>query len=185
MLRLPGDPLRRRSRAHGARDRRHRGRARGPARRAGAAGQAAGGPAAAHAHHLRHRDDAPGRLVLGHRELLAAHRRPRRRARHRTLPARLLPRGLPAGHRRVARHGAADRRDVRGRHVAQARRWSTTASGCRARWTTGRCKWEEFLERIGQTVYLSATPGAYELAAAEGVVEQIIRPTGLVDPRSW
>jgi excinuclease ABC subunit B len=43
-------------------------------------------------------------------------------------------------------------------------------------------KWEEFLERIGQTVYLSATPGPYELARASGVVEQIIRPTGLVDP---
>ncbi|MBL8928796.1 MAG: excinuclease ABC subunit UvrB [Kineosporiaceae bacterium] len=44
-------------------------------------------------------------------------------------------------------------------------------------------KWEEFLDRIGQTVYLSATPGDYELARATGVVEQIIRPTGLVDPR--
>ncbi len=44
-------------------------------------------------------------------------------------------------------------------------------------------KWEEFLERIGQTVYLSATPGAYELAKADGVVEQIIRPTGLIDPQ--
>ena len=43
-------------------------------------------------------------------------------------------------------------------------------------------KWEEFLERIGQTVYLSATPGDYELAKSSGVVEQIIRPTGLVDP---
>jgi len=43
-------------------------------------------------------------------------------------------------------------------------------------------KWEEFLERIGQTVYLSATPGAYEMAKSDGVVEQIIRPTGLVDP---
>ena len=43
-------------------------------------------------------------------------------------------------------------------------------------------RWEEFLERIGQTVYLSATPGAYELAQGDGVVEQIIRPTGLVDP---
>ena len=43
-------------------------------------------------------------------------------------------------------------------------------------------KWEEFLERIGQTVYLSATPGQYELAKAGGVVEQIIRPTGLIDP---
>ncbi len=44
-------------------------------------------------------------------------------------------------------------------------------------------KWEEFLERIGQTVYLSATPGDYELAKGDGVVEQIIRPTGLIDPR--
>ncbi|MFC0580936.1 excinuclease ABC subunit UvrB [Micrococcoides hystricis] len=43
-------------------------------------------------------------------------------------------------------------------------------------------KWDEFLERIGQTVYLSATPGKYELGQADGVVEQIIRPTGLVDP---
>ena len=44
-------------------------------------------------------------------------------------------------------------------------------------------KWEEFLERIGQTVYLSATPGPYELGRATGApVEQIIRPTGLVDP---
>jgi excinuclease ABC subunit B len=43
-------------------------------------------------------------------------------------------------------------------------------------------RWEEFVERIGQTVYLSATPGPYELGRGNGVVEQIIRPTGLVDP---
>ena len=43
-------------------------------------------------------------------------------------------------------------------------------------------RWEEFLERIGQTVYLSATPGPYETGKSDGVVEQIIRPTGLVDP---
>jgi excinuclease ABC subunit B len=43
-------------------------------------------------------------------------------------------------------------------------------------------RWEEFVERIGQTVYLSATPGSYELSRGNGVVEQIIRPTGLVDP---
>ncbi|MDO5710765.1 MAG: excinuclease ABC subunit UvrB [Micrococcales bacterium] len=43
-------------------------------------------------------------------------------------------------------------------------------------------KWEEFLERIGQTVYLSATPGDYEMSKSVGVVEQIIRPTGLIDP---
>ncbi len=45
-------------------------------------------------------------------------------------------------------------------------------------------KWEEFTERIGQTVYLSATPGPYELQQVAGdVVEQVIRPTGLVDPQ--
>ncbi len=43
-------------------------------------------------------------------------------------------------------------------------------------------RWEEFLTRVGQTVYLSATPGPYELAKGDGVVEQIIRPTGLIDP---
>jgi excinuclease ABC subunit B len=48
-------------------------------------------------------------------------------------------------------------------------------------------KWEEFLDRIGQTIYLSATPGDYELDKVGGstppqVVEQIIRPTGLIDP---
>ncbi|AOS46619.1 excinuclease ABC subunit UvrB [Pauljensenia hongkongensis] len=43
-------------------------------------------------------------------------------------------------------------------------------------------KWDEFTARIGQTVYLSATPGPYELDRSDGVVEQIIRPTGLVDP---
>jgi len=44
-------------------------------------------------------------------------------------------------------------------------------------------RWEEFLDRIGQTVFLSATPGNYELSRGSGVVEQIIRPTGLVDPQ--
>lgn len=44
--------------------------------------------------------------------------------------------------------------------------------------------WEEFEARVGQTVYLSATPGDYEMAAAGGeFVEQVIRPTGLLDPK--
>jgi excinuclease ABC subunit B len=44
--------------------------------------------------------------------------------------------------------------------------------------------WDEFVERIGQTIYLSATPGRYELQRVGGdVVEQVIRPTGLVDPQ--
>ncbi|AUZ43582.1 UvrABC system protein B [Corynebacterium pseudotuberculosis] len=45
-------------------------------------------------------------------------------------------------------------------------------------------RWEEFEQRVGQTVYMSATPGDYELAAAGGeYVEQVIRPTGLLDPK--
>ena len=44
-------------------------------------------------------------------------------------------------------------------------------------------RWDEFLGRTGQKLYLSATPGKYELGVADGVVEQIIRPTGLIDPR--
>src|SRR5436305_8947200 len=44
-------------------------------------------------------------------------------------------------------------------------------------------RWEEFQDRIAQTVYLSATPGPYELGRTGGqFVEQVIRPTGLVDP---
>jgi len=44
-------------------------------------------------------------------------------------------------------------------------------------------RWDEFCERVSQTVYLSATPGPYELGRVQGeVVEQVIRPTGLIDP---
>ena len=43
-------------------------------------------------------------------------------------------------------------------------------------------KFDEFEQRMGWTIYTSATPGPYELALADQVVEQIIRPTGLVDP---
>ncbi|MBX6353069.1 MAG: excinuclease ABC subunit UvrB [Thermoflavifilum sp.] len=41
---------------------------------------------------------------------------------------------------------------------------------------------EEFEQRIGQVIYVSATPGPYELEHQERLVEQIIRPTGLLDP---
>jgi excinuclease ABC subunit B len=44
-------------------------------------------------------------------------------------------------------------------------------------------RFDEFKERVGQTVYLSATPGKFEMEIADGVVEQIIRPTGLIDPQ--
>ena len=115
---FPAIPLRRRAR------RRCTGRSAPSARTgraagaAGAGGQAARGPAAADAHHVRPGDDGADRLLQRHRELLPAHRRPRAGG-GAALPARLLPRRLPRRHRRVARHRPADRRDVRGRRLAQ------------------------------------------------------------------
>ena len=44
-------------------------------------------------------------------------------------------------------------------------------------------KFEEFEERIGQSVFVSATPGPYERERADNIVEQVIRPTGLLDPK--
>lgn len=44
-------------------------------------------------------------------------------------------------------------------------------------------RFEEFNERVGQTVYVSATPGPIELESSQRIVEQIIRPTGLIDPQ--
>ena len=43
-------------------------------------------------------------------------------------------------------------------------------------------KFDEFVERINQIVYVSATPGPYEMEVETNVAEQIIRPTGLLDP---
>ena len=103
--------------------------------RPGEPGQAAGGSAAADADQLRHRDDAPGGLLLGHRELLAAHRRPSVRfgAGH---PAGLFPGRLPAGHRRVpcdrARRSAACTKAT----CPASGTWSSSASGCLQRSTT-------------------------------------------------
>ena len=99
------------------------------------------------------------------------------------LPARLLPRGLPARRRRVARHRAADRRHVRGRHVAQAQprrprlpaaeRDGQPAAAAGRSSSTGSARPSTSRPR----------PGNYELDKVGGdVVEQIIRPTGLIDP---
>ena len=81
---LPGLALRDERGAHEGRRRHDRGGAARTARRARGAGQAARGRAAAHANELRPRDDARGRVLQRHRELLAAHRRSQRRARRRT-----------------------------------------------------------------------------------------------------
>ena len=43
-------------------------------------------------------------------------------------------------------------------------------------------KFEELEKRVPQTIYVSATPGSYELAHTDNTVEQLVRPTGLLDP---
>ena len=43
-------------------------------------------------------------------------------------------------------------------------------------------RFDEFIEKVNQVVFLSATPGPYELEVSHQIVEQIVRPTGLVDP---
>ncbi len=43
-------------------------------------------------------------------------------------------------------------------------------------------RFEEFTERVQQVVFMSATPGPYELRVTKQIVEQIVRPTGLIDP---
>lgn len=56
-------------------------------------------------------------------------------------------------------------------------------SACRQPLITGPLTFDEFQKERGQIIYVSATPAAYELDHAEQVVEQIIRPTGLLDPK--
>ena len=167
--------------ADGAGDRGHRGRARGAAGRAREAGQAARGAAAADAHDVRPRDDAPGRVLLRHRELLAAHRRPQRGSAPNCLldyfPEDFLL-VIDESHVTVPQIGGMYEGDM-------SRKRNLVDHGFRlpSAMDNRPLRWEEFLDRIGQTVYLSATPGDYELAKVGGeVVEQIIRPTGLVDP---
>jgi len=44
-------------------------------------------------------------------------------------------------------------------------------------------KFEEFLNKVNQVIFVSATPGPFEFEVSEQIVEQIIRPTGLIDPQ--
>ena len=57
------------------------------------------------------------------------------------------------------------------------------ASVCPVPSTTGPLKFEEFEGRFSQAIYVSATPADYERQQADQVVEQVIRPTGLLDPK--
>ena len=134
-------------------------------------------------HALRHGDAAGGRPLPRHRELQPRWFSGRKPGEPPYTLHRLLPRRLPADRRRVARHAAAGPRHVRRRPQPQDARWSSTASACPAPWTTGRCGSTSGRSSVKQVLFMSATPGPYELEQSGGeVVEQVIRPTGLVDP---
>ncbi len=67
---------------------------------------------------------------------------------------------------------------------AERRSLLSTASGCRAHWTTGLCDSRSFRKDGTEVIFVSATPASFELEKCQNeVVEQIIRPTGLVDPQ--
>ena len=98
------------------------------------------------------------------------------------LPARLLPRRLRLLHRRVAPDRPADRRDVRGRPLAQADAGRLRVPPAeRARQPARRPSTSSSRSRP-QIVFVSATPGEYERRHSPRIVEQIVRPTGIVDP---
>ena len=97
-------------------------------------------------------------------------------------PLRILARQRPRLHRRIARYRAADRR-----HVPRRLRRKATLAGIRlppALLLDNRpLRFEEWEAMRPQTVHVSATPGTWEMERTGGVfVEQVIRPTGLIDP---
>ncbi len=84
--------------------------------------------------------------------------------------------------RREPRDAAAGARHVRRRPRAQGHARCSTASACPALMTTARCASRSSRTRVHQLIYVSATPGDYEREGAQQIVEQVIRPTGLLDP---
>ena len=116
---------------------RHRAGAGAAPRRAGEAGQDAGGPAAAHAHHVRHRDAAADRHLLRRRELLHALRRPRRPAPPPTPSSTTSPRTSSSSWTSRTSPCRRSARCTRATPPASGPS-STTASGCPPRWTTAR-----------------------------------------------
>ena len=135
---LPGHPLRHRRRAHAGGHRAHRARAPGAARPVREGGEAPRGAAPPDAHPVRPRDDAGGRLLQRHRELLGAARRARARARRRTRCSTSSPTTSCWSSTRATRRCRSSTASTRATAPARTSS-SSTASGSRARPTTGRC----------------------------------------------
>ena len=177
---LPGQALRHALRQAGRGHRGDRGRAGGAHRLVQGQRQAAGGPAHRAAHPLRPGDAARGRPLLRHRELQPAAGPPCAR-----LPALdaagLLPARLAVHHRREPHDRAADPRHVQRR---PARKQVLVDYGFRLPLAMDNrpLRFEEFEAMVTQAIYTSATPGPYEREVSAQIVDQVIRPTGLLDP---
>ena len=144
-------------------------------------GEAARGAPDPAAHRVRPRDAEGARLLQRDRELLAHPRGSRRRARIRSrcsTTSRTTSSSSSTSRTRRCRSSAACTRAT----ARASRRSSTSASGCRRRSTTGRCASTSSSRKVPQLVFVSATPGPFELRNSTGVAEQLIRPTGIVDP---
>ena len=183
-LRLPIYPkyaLRDEQRHQGAGDGVDRSRARVVAQGTGETGQDRGGAAAMAAHALRPGDDAHGGLLPRDRELLAAFHAAaagRAAADAAGLPAADAIVFIDESHQTVPQIGGMYHGD-RNRKETLVNYGFRMPSALDNRPLT----FEEFENRVHQTIYVSATPGPFEMTKTAGVVvEQIIRPTGLVDP---
>ena len=111
--------------------------------------------------HVRYGDDAGGRLLRGHRELLALSVGPRSPASRRRACSTTCRRMRCWSSMRATRPFRSSAPCTEA--TARARKpWSSTASGCPRRWITGRSKFEEWERLAPQMIFVSATPGPYE-----------------------
>ena len=144
-------------------------------------GQAARGAPHPAAHRVRHGDDAGARLLQRDRELLAHPRRPRPRARAPSTLLDYFPSDfvcfIDESHQTVPQIGGMYEGD-------RSRKQTLVDFGFRlpSALDNRPLRFDEFLGKVQQTLFVSATPGAYELRQSAFVSEQLIRPTGIVDP---
>ena len=120
-------------------------------------------------------------VLLRHRELLAAPRRSARRVRRRTRCSTTSPTTascvLDESHVAVPQlHGQYE--------GDRSRKDTLVEHGFRlpSAMDNRPLRFDEFIEKVNQVVFMSATPSPYELEMSTQVVEQIVRPTGLIDP---
>ena len=98
-------------------------------------------------------------------------------------PVRLPAAGCAAGRRRIARDDSAARRDVQGRPLAQGNAGRVRFPPAVGARQPAAASSRNGKSRAPRTIFVSATPGPYEIGKSQGnVVELVVRPTGLIDP---